>query len=73
MRGDSTIKSAVSREYVDKVILLRRQSPAGKNGVIGMRENLRKAIKKFEKPWIALSGRSRRWITDGILYTAWLI
>lgn len=50
MRGDSTIKSAVSREYVDKVILLRRQSPAGKNGVIGMRENLRKAIKKFEKP-----------------------
>lgn len=51
MRGDFTIKSAVSHECVDKVILLRDgRVRRGKNSVIGMRENLRKAIKKFQKP-----------------------
>lgn len=56
MCGGFTIKCRFPRGCVDKVILLRRGGPAGKNGVIGRKETLWKPIKKFEKPWIALSG-----------------
>lgn len=55
MRGGFTIKCRFPRGCVDKVILLRWRS-SGKERRYREEETLWKPIKKFEKPWIALSG-----------------